>query len=170
MVSLSGQFHILLMVLLAAILGALIGLERERANKPAGARTQSLVAAAASMVVSAGAVIDQIHNTGDPTRAMHAVITGIGFLGAGIMSGGGKWAGRGITTATTVFTTAAIGCIVGLDMPITGLGATVIVLISLRLGRILKKVVKRDDIDEPISRKDSIVSDDWLDEETIDGD
>ena len=161
MISIASQFHIILNVLIAVLLGAVVGFERERSNKPAGARTQALVAGACALVVSAGAVVDTLHNYGDPTRAMHAVITGIGFLGAGIMSGAGEWAGRGITTATTVFTTAGIGSVVGLDMPIAALGATLIVIISLRLGHVLKKVRKRDDMDEPKNPNNTKVSDDW---------
>jgi len=164
MISVASQLHVLLLVLIATFFGAIIGLERERSNKPAGARTQSLVAGACALVVGAGAVVDQIYGLGDPTRAMHAVITGIGFLGAGIMTGAGEWAGRGITTATTVFTTAGIGAVVGLNMPITGFGATIIVLVALRLSRVIKKV-RRNDMDEPVITETK-VSDDWPDSES----
>ena len=161
-ISLLSQLHVLLLVLIATVLGSIIGLERERSLKPAGARTQALVAGASSLVVAAGAVINEAYGLGDPTRAMHAVITGIGFLGAGIMSGAGEWAGRGITTATTVFTTAGIGAVVGLNMPITGLGATIIVLLALRSANIIKKVNRRNDIDEPLDNHN--FNDDYPDE------
>lgn len=157
MISVVDQLQVLLLVLIATILGGLIGYERERSNKPAGTRTQALVAGASSLVVSAGALVNEFYGLGDPTRAMHAVITGIGFLGAGIMSASGAWAGRGITTATTVFSTAGIGAVVGLNMPITGVGATLIVLSALRFNQFLGKI-KKDDIDEPKDNKK--VSDD----------
>ena len=151
MIGILSQLHILLNVAMALILGGIIGSERERSNKPAGARTQAIVAGAAALIVSVGAVVDSINHLGDPTRAMHGVITGIGFLGAGIMSGAGQFAGRGITTATTVFMTAGIGSVVGLGAPITALGTTLLVLLTLRLGTLINKNIypKKIDVDDP---------------------
>ena len=123
---------------IAAVLGALIGWERDSAGKSAGRRTMALVGASAASVVAVGAVLDINANFGDPTRAMHAVITGIGFLGAGLIvtnRGGGT---QGVTTAATVFATAAMGVAVGLGFQVAGLGLSVIIVVILRSTQVFQ--------------------------------
>ena len=78
-IAIMDQLQVLLDAFVASVLGGLIGWERDRAGKSAGPRTMALVATAASMVVSIGVIVDRNAALGDPTRAMHAVITGIGF-------------------------------------------------------------------------------------------
>ena len=79
------QLEVFLDAAIAAILGSIIGWERDRAGKSAGPRTMALVACASASVVAIGSVLDINARYGDPTRAMHAIITGIGFLGAGLI-------------------------------------------------------------------------------------
>lgn len=79
------QLVVIFNTVLAAILGSVIGFERDRAGKSAGPRTMALVASAAALVVTIGALVDINSQFGDPTRAMHAIMTGIGFLGAGLI-------------------------------------------------------------------------------------
>lgn len=132
MLNLTDQLIVVGYTALAAIYGGLIGIERRRADKPMGIRTHSLVAAASSMIVSIGQVINQETHLGDPTRALHAVITGIGFLGAGAIYGGSKRPTGGLTTAATVFITAGIGVATGLGAPVVGFASTLITLAILR--------------------------------------
>lgn len=133
LISLQDQALILGFTALAGIFGAFIGVERRRAEKPMGTRTHALVAAASALIVSLGSAVNEAHNLGDPTRALHAVITGIGFLGAGAIYGGTKRPATGLTTAATVFMTAAIGVATGLGAPLAGFGVTLLTLATLRL-------------------------------------
>jgi putative Mg2+ transporter-C (MgtC) family protein len=97
-----------------------MGLERERLSKASGVRTHMLVAASATIVVYVSA---QLAGTdGDPSRGIHGVITGIGFLGAGTIIQSKRGVVTGLTTAATIFHTAAIGVAVAVGY---GLAATI---------------------------------------------
>lgn len=124
-------------LVLASVLGALVGLERESVGQDAGFRTHLMVALGAAMfaVVSVGA-FDQFM-TDDPTnvridvsRIASYVAAGVGFIGGGVIL---KHAGnvRGITTATSLWTAAAIGLAAGVGFWIGAVTATVISLIAL---------------------------------------
>ena len=131
-VDLWQQAGVVIDAVIAAVLGSLIGWERDRAGKSAGPRTMALVCASSAVIVAIGAVIDIEAQYGDPTRALHAVITGIGFLGAGLIftnTGAGSFGIGGVTTAATVFATAAVGVAVGLGFQVAGAGLTVVILI-----------------------------------------
>ena len=132
------QLQVLMDALIASVLGGLIGWERDRAGKSAGPRTMALVATAAAMVVSIGEILNRNADFGDPTRAMHAVITGIGFLGAGLIFNGKASGVQGVTTAATVFATAAVGCAVGLGLQVAAAGITLLLLVILRSTHMLE--------------------------------
>ncbi|ASY10899.1 MgtC/SapB family protein [Candidatus Planktophila lacus] len=132
------QVTVIINAALAAVLGSVIGWERDRAGKSAGPRTMALVGAASAAVVAIGAVLDVEADFGDPTRAMHAVITGIGFLGAGLIFTNRSGGTQGVTTAATVFATAAMGVAVGLGFQVAGLGLTLIILAILRSTQVLE--------------------------------
>lgn len=130
---------------IAGILGSIIGLERDRAGKNAGPRTMALVGATSAMITSAGAVLDMLDKTGDPTRTIQAIITGIGFLGAGLIFQSKRTGTQGVTTAATVFATAAMGCAVGLGFQVASAGFTLIVLIVLRSTQFISSTTRRND-------------------------
>jgi putative Mg2+ transporter-C (MgtC) family protein len=138
-VDLWQQATVVLDAAIAAILGSIIGWERDRAGKSAGPRTMALVGASAAGIVAIGAVLNQTSDFGDPTRALHAIITGIGFLGAGLIFTNQNSGIQGVTTAATVFATAAMGCAVGLGFQIAGVGLTIIILVVLRSTQVLEK-------------------------------
>ena len=125
------QYIVIINAAIAAILGSVIGWERDRAGKSAGPRTMALVGSASAAVVAIGAVLDKNAQFGDPTRALHAIITGIGFLGAGLIFTNRSGGTQGVTTAATVFATAAMGVAVGLGFQIAGVGFTLIILAIL---------------------------------------
>jgi putative Mg2+ transporter-C (MgtC) family protein len=105
-------------IVLAAVLGGLIGFEREFREQPAGLRTHLLVSLGAALFTMAGAygVAGFVGSGGvsfDPTRIAAQVVTGIGFLGAGAILTHGLTV-RGLTTAAALWVTAAIGLAVGL--------------------------------------------------------
>ena len=139
------QVTVIINAALAAVLGSVIGWERDRAGKSAGPRTMALVGAASAAVVAIGAVLDVEADFGDPTRAMHAVITGIGFLGAGLIFTNRSGGTQGVTTAATVFATAAMGVAVGLGFQVAGLGLTLIIRAILRSTQVLEAVPRRNE-------------------------
>lgn len=135
------QLQNLLLILLAMILGAPVGLEREIAHKPAGLRTHMLVAGGAALLVMLSDVVLTFFSlregnnniNADPVRVIEAIITGISFIGAGtIIQSGRQQSVEGLTTATSVLFVAAIGIAVALHQFVLAIGSTVIVLASLR--------------------------------------
>jgi putative Mg2+ transporter-C (MgtC) family protein len=134
------QWHADLMtlvrLLLAGALGALIGWERESVRKSAGLRTLALVGIGACLfMVSAELALGSAGSPSDPARAVQAVAIGIGFLGAGMARGGDSDRVRGLTTAATIWATAAIGVAAGLGRVVLAVGGAAIVLFVLRVMR-----------------------------------
>ena len=139
------QLSISIDAIIAPILGSLIGWERDRAGKSAGPRTMALVGSASATIVAIGAVLDVAAQYGDPTRALHAIITGIGFLGAGLIFTDKHSSGiQGVTTAATVFSTAAVGVAVGLGFQVVGAGLTIVILVILRSTQVIEKSINRN--------------------------
>ncbi len=133
-------------LLLAAALGALLGVERERAGKAAGLRTHMLVALGAALFVlvplQAGA--DQA----DISRVIQGVVAGVGFLCAGtiIKAGGSEDHVRGLTTSAGLWMTAAIGVAAGLGREMTAVLATLLAFAILALEDPLMRLIgKRPD-------------------------
>jgi len=126
----------LVRLLLAAVLGGAIGLERELSRKPAGLRTNMFICFGAAMftILSEVMVDPQL---GDHTRIAANIITGIGFIGAGsIMHERGSV--QGLTTAATLFVVAAIGMAAGGGFMLLAIFATIIILLALRLLGLLE--------------------------------
>jgi putative Mg2+ transporter-C (MgtC) family protein len=135
------QLQILARVALAMLLGAAIGFEREIESKPAGLRTHILVGGAATLFVALVDVVVEHFSAelggrlvqSDPVRIIEAVVTGVSFLGAGtIVLRRAKAQVEGLTTAASILFTAAVGVCVALSQFVLALGATVLVLITLR--------------------------------------
>ncbi|MGH8377811.1 MAG: MgtC/SapB family protein [Gammaproteobacteria bacterium] len=140
------QLIIIGQVILAMILGGLIGFERELANKPAGFRTHTLVAGASALFMAVAAAAENyLHLSGtvtiDPLRVAAAIVTGVSFLGAGTIfrSGGDNSKVGGLTTAATIWTSAAVGLAVALGQLIAAIGVTILALIVLRGMFILER-------------------------------
>ena len=143
-------FEILLKILVAILLGGVIGAERYFADKPAGLRTHMIVAAAAALLVSSGdLVVGSFHYpqymTADPIRIIEAVIVGISFLGAGtIFKKRGENDVEGLTTGATILLTAGIGILVAVSQYLLAAAVTVlIVLIMYGLGYVEKRFLDR---------------------------
>ena len=128
MSDLNLQLDLAWRLIAAAILGAVIGIERERHEHPAGIRTHMLVS-----IGSAAFTVLSIYSFGagsDPGRVAAQIVTGIGFLGAGsILKGGGTV--HGLTTAASLWVVAAVGMAAGAGAWGVAIATTVIVLISL---------------------------------------
>jgi putative Mg2+ transporter-C (MgtC) family protein len=121
-----------LRLLLACLLGGLVGYERERHNRPAGLRTHILVCqgSALVMIVSIAGFGGELGVSGDQARIAAQVVSGIGFLGAGTIMRQGS-AVRGLTTAASLWVVAAIGLATGIGLYAAAATATGLVLISL---------------------------------------
>lgn len=139
------QLQILAEIVLAMLLGGVIGFEREAADKPAGLRTHMLVAGSATMLTGLGNIvvsqlaIDQSVVNSDPIRIIEAVITGITFLGAGtiIRHRGGEGRIEGLTTAASLLLAGTLGIAVALEQIVLAIGGTVIVLVILRAAKLI---------------------------------
>ena len=119
---------------MSAVLGSVIGFERERLSWAAGLRTHMLVCVGSTliMIVSIYGFSDALgeHVTLDPSRVAAQVVSGIGFLGAGAILARGQVI-RGLTTAASVWSVAGIGLAVGGGLYIPSISATVIILLIL---------------------------------------
>lgn len=137
MTDLNLQLELAFRLIMAAILGAAIGIERERRDHPAGMRTHLLVAvgAAAFTVLS----IESFQAPGaDPARIAAQIVTGIGFLGAGAILKDGVSV-RGLTTAASLWTVAAVGMAAGAGAWGVAVATTIIVVLSLWPLRIIER-------------------------------
>ncbi|EPS9349116.1 MgtC/SapB family protein [Citrobacter freundii] len=126
-------------LILASLLGGVIGLERQIRAKEAGVRTHILIGigSAMFMIVSKYGFYDVIEHTHiglDPSRIAAQVVTGVGFLGAGNILVQ-KQTIKGLTTAADVWVTAAIGLVIGSGMYEVGIIGTIMALIVLELFR-----------------------------------
>lgn len=124
------EFDILWRLVLALALSSAIGLERELRQKSAGMRTHSLVGvgSAVFMLVSAYAfadMLDQQHVALDPSRVAAQIVSGIGFIGGGIIFVRRDIV-RGLNTAASVWVTAGVGMACGGDLPLVAVTSTVI--------------------------------------------
>jgi putative Mg2+ transporter-C (MgtC) family protein len=117
-------------LVLAAVLGGVIGYEREQKGKAAGLRTHMLVALGAALFVL---VVQQLRqNADDVSRVVQGIVAGIGFLGAGaILHNRNDPHIRGLTTAAGVWLTAAIGVAAGLGREVTAIITTLLALVIL---------------------------------------
>ena len=125
----------LLRVSLAMLLGALIGLERERRRQPAGFRTHTVLAVGSALICIVSLFMPSVYGSGlnvDPSRIASQVVSGIGFLGAGAILRMGVSV-KGLTTAASLWTTAGIGLAVGAGMYVLSVFSTLILLLVLSL-------------------------------------
>jgi len=135
----SAMYEYLLRLLVAGLLGAAVGLEREYRAKEAGYRTHFLVClgSALMMIVSKYGFDDHLVEGTirlDPSRIAAQVVTGIGFIGAGTIIFQ-KQIVRGLTTAAGIWATAGIGLAVGAGMYFMSIACTILVLIGLEVFR-----------------------------------
>jgi len=142
--------ELVIRVLIAGGLGALVGLDRELSDQPAGLRTHVLVSLGAALFTLTGAYgvrgfVGDPSTPVDPTRVAAQVVTGIGFLGAGAIIRQG-FSVRGLTTAAGLWVTAAIGTAVGLGFYTGAIATTASAVVALyalkRLERLLLRQLK----------------------------
>lgn len=131
------------LIFLAAMLGSLVGLEREFAGKQPSLRTFSLICVGSALfaVVSRMSVADS--HMGDPSRIAAQVVTGIGFLGAGAIFKGRGGGVSGLTTAALMWATSAIGVTVGFGHVRLALSTFLIVFFVILILKIAHGIIRR---------------------------
>ena len=140
-------------LLLAAVLGGLLGIEREQHGKDAGVRTHMLVAMGAALFV----LVSQQSGmpNADLSRVVQGVIAGVGFLGAGaILKLDGEERVKGLTTAAGIWLTAAIGVAAGMGREATAVLSTVL---TLAIFALVPKLVRLMDKPQPLVARDGLV-------------
>lgn len=145
--TLLGDLRSLGLVALAMLFGAIIGIERERADRPAGLRTHMLVAGAAALFMSLADILvirvssetAETFVRTDPLRILEAVVAGISFLGAGtILRRHDSDTVEGLTTAASLLVTAAVGVCVALTHYRLAAGVTLFVVLTAYAGGFVK--------------------------------
>jgi putative Mg2+ transporter-C (MgtC) family protein len=144
--SLELQAEIGLRLFVALVLGAVIGIEREYHDHPAGLRTLALVAFGSCLFTALGAYL--FGRSTDPTRIAAQVVTGIGFLGAGAILRTGDGI-KGLTTAATIWVVAAIGMAVAFNLYLLAMMGTAMVLAWLLVFRLFEERIFHKERPEP---------------------
>ncbi len=144
---LSTMTRIVLRLVLAAVLGGILGYERERKASSAGVRTHMLVAVGAALFVIAP--LQSGMDISDMSRVLQGIVQGVGFLGAGaIIVRASQQKIRGLTTAANIWVTAAIGVVAGLGLEATAVLSTVIVLTILAVVPYIVPSTDQDDVEQ----------------------
>ena len=128
------EFQMLGKILIASLIGGLVGIEREFAERPAGLRTHMLVGATSTLFVMLADVMLSTFDpreilTADPVRVVEAIVVGISFLGAGTILKyrvQGEGVVEGLTTSASILSVAAIGIAVALDVYVLAVGAALL--------------------------------------------
>jgi putative Mg2+ transporter-C (MgtC) family protein len=140
--------QVIVRLLAAALLGAIIGFEREKAGKAAGLRTHILVSLGTCVFVIAG--IGYGMSSDGLSRVIQGIVTGLGFLGAGtILKLNEKHDIKGLTTSAGIWMTAAIGVSVGLGMLGVAILSTIVAIIVLA---VIRKWEYKIDTDVPAKK------------------
>ena len=141
----SHEAIVVFRIAVALLIGGMIGLERSFHGRPAGFRTHSLVCIASALLMLVTVyqsewmtAVPQDAIRTDPTRMAQGIMTGIGFLGAGVIFKEGLTI-RGLTTAASIWVTAAIGILVGIGFYLPALVGTVATILILSFFRVVEQ-------------------------------
>lgn len=134
----------ILRILLALLLGGILGIERGMKNRPAGMRTYMLVCIGSCMIMLTNQYVFQTLGSGDPVRMGAQVVSGIGFLGAGTIMVTRHSQIRGLTTAAGLWAAAAVGLAVGIGFYEAAVGGSIAIFIVLTLLNKLDDAMHRN--------------------------
>ena len=147
-----SEWDAIVRIAVASGLTGLLGLEREMRRKEAGLRTFTLVGTGAALFTVIGLLL--AGGTTDATRIAAQVVTGIGFIGAGLIFRQGSHT-KNLTTAAGVWAAAGIGMAAGAGLFILACGATVIVLLALTIyGAIERRIEPTEQAPQPLDTED----------------
>jgi len=160
-----SEYELLLRSLAALVAGALVGLERSYRGRAAGLRTYSLVCLGSALLVALAEEILRrpAGGVGDSTRVIQGIVTGIGFLGAGVILKEG-FSVRGLTTAASIWVISAVGVAFGAGFYVLGAFATLSTLALLSILRTVEdRMPSQAFVHCHISfRRDKISDEEWL--------
>lgn len=141
----ADQIDIAMRLVVAAIAGMAVGLNRDIHNKPIGMRTLGLVSIGSAIVILSGSVYEGLHFAQDAvSRVVQGILTGLGFLGAGaIIRGKHGTEVQGLTTASTVWIAASLGITAGLGAWFITFAGTVMTLFLLTFGKTMEEKLIR---------------------------
>ncbi|WP_213781117.1 MgtC/SapB family protein [Caballeronia sp. dw_276] len=142
----------------ALAIGCIIGVDRDLHGKPTGMKTLGLVSLGACLTTMAamGFATQSATMSTDVSRAIQGIVTGIGFLGAGvIVQTPGRYRIRGLTTAASIWVTAAVGIVCGLGVWSVAVIATVLLIALLVIGRRVEKALHRQWIKKPPEEREA---------------
>jgi putative Mg2+ transporter-C (MgtC) family protein len=145
-------------MLWAVAIGCVIGLDRDLHGKPTGMKTLGLVSLGACLATMAamGFSGPTLSAGTDVSRAIQGIVTGIGFLGAGvIVQNPSQYKIRGLTTAASIWVTAAVGIVCGLGAWSVAVAGTVLMIVLLTLGRIAEKAIHRRWMSKPREEREA---------------
>jgi putative Mg2+ transporter-C (MgtC) family protein len=133
-------------LLLAALFGGLIGLEREYRSKVAGLRTHLLVSIGSALLM----LLSQygFDGDGDPSRVAAQIVSGIGFIGAGAIIMDRRHAVHGLTTAAGIWVSAGIGMTAAAGMYVLAVAATILSLVGLEIAVFAFRRPTQDELDK----------------------
>jgi putative Mg2+ transporter-C (MgtC) family protein len=140
-----GEAELVARLAVATALGFAIGLERRVTGQAAGERTFALIALGSCLFTLAG--VDAVGES-SPTRIAAQVVTGVGFIGAGLIFNRESGGPKGLTTAAAVWSTAAVGVSVGVGRYVLALAATGLGLAVLLLAPVVTAALGRRDDEE----------------------
>ncbi len=149
---LTSQLITVLQTVTAMLLGGLIGMEREMADKPAGFRTHMMAAGASALLIKLGKVLivnfdgELISESlsADPVRIIHAIVIGVSFLGAGTIIRRKPAEIEGLTTAASILMASAVGISVGVNLLAVAVSISVITFTALYgLSFIERRLLRR---------------------------
>ncbi|TDY54732.1 putative Mg2+ transporter-C (MgtC) family protein [Paraburkholderia rhizosphaerae] len=150
----------LLRMAIAMLLGCIVGVDRNMRGKPTGVKTLGLVALGSCLVTMAGAgfALHGIAGNDATSRAIQGIVTGIGFLGAGVIVqnvDGDKI--RGLTTAASIWVTAALGIVCGVGAWSVAVIATILFILLLVIGRVAEHALHRHWLAKPQEHRDAML-------------
>jgi putative Mg2+ transporter-C (MgtC) family protein len=123
--------------------GCMVGLERELRGKPTGMRTCVLICLGTALFVRLGVVLSQVDGgKGDASRVLGQVVTGIGFLGGGVIMAHGESI-RGVTTATVVWILAATGALIGSGKDAEAIAISIVTVAILVILDHIERAIQR---------------------------
>ena len=134
-------------IVLAVVLGGIIGLEREKKGRNAGLRTHILVCTGSSLIMLISLYVFEMYQGKvpvDPSRIAAGVVTGIGFLGAGTIMAGNEGV-KGLTTAASIWVSSGIGLAVGCGFFSAAVASTVVTFITLAFLKHIEKKLEQSE-------------------------
>lgn len=138
-------------MLVAMLAGCIVGIDRDLHGKPTGMKTLGLVSLGACIATMCAQGFSMtLANGGDVSRAVQGIVTGVGFLGAGvIIQNPRENRVRGLTTAASIWVTAAVGIVCGLGLWSVAVVAMILLIALLIMGRVVERRLLRRWMDKP---------------------